>query len=47
MLKLKLEELHAIGTAPKAVIVVSPTYFGTCSDVSGKAFHKVRQRCPV
>ena len=26
---------HAQGLAPKAALIVSPTYFGACSDVSG------------
>jgi len=29
----------ARGTPPKAAVVVSPTYFGSCSDVRGHALH--------
>lgn len=32
----RLKELHASGNFPKAAIAVSPTYYGTCSDIRGK-----------
>ena len=35
-LKSGFHKARLLGIAPKAVVVVSPTYFGTCSDVSGE-----------
>lgn len=32
-----IERAHQKNISPKAVIIVSPTYFGVCSDVEGKS----------